>query len=121
MSDRRGPGQRTHERRTRERYPFTAIVEVEELESGVRIIASSGDIGMGGCYVETISPFPVKSKVRLHLVKEQASFDVVAKVVHSKTGMGMGLSFSHAEANQLWVLENWLGELAGDLSLKTPQ
>jgi hypothetical protein len=117
--DRRGPDRRTHERRTRERYPLTAIVEAEELESGVRIIASSGDLGMGGCYVDTTSPFPVESTVKLHLIKEKTSFDVVAKVVHSKTGMGMGLFFSHAEAEQLWVLEKWLGEFTGDLPLET--
>ena len=66
MSDRRGPDRRTHERRTRERYPFTAIVEAEELGSGVRIVASSGDLGTGDCYVETTSPFPVGSTVKLH-------------------------------------------------------
>jgi hypothetical protein len=117
MSDRGGSDSRTHERRTRERYPFTASVEAEELGSGVRITASSGDLGMGGCYVETTSPFHVESTVKLHLIKQKTSCDVVAKVVHSKTGIGMGLSFSHVETDQLWVLEKWLGELAGDLSL----
>jgi hypothetical protein len=121
MTDRRRADRRTHERRTRERYPFTAIVEAEEIGSGMRIVASSGDLSRGGCYVETTSPFPVESTVKLHLVKERASFDVVAKVVHSKTGVGMGLFFNHAEADQLWVLEKWLGELTGDLPFKTPQ
>jgi hypothetical protein len=120
-ADRRGDDRRTHERRTRERYPYTVIVEAEEIGSGMRIIASSGDLSMGGCYVETTSPFPVESTVKLHLVKEGASFDAVAKVVHSKTGIGMGLFFNHAGANQLWVLEKWLGELACDLPLETPQ
>jgi hypothetical protein len=121
MTDRRGVDRRAHERRTRERYPFTAIVEVEEIGSGLRIIASSGDLGRGGCYVETTSPFPVESTVNLHLVKERASFEVVAKVVHSKTGTGMGLFFNHPEADQLWVLEEWLGELTVDLPLKILQ
>ena len=121
LIDRRGPDRRTHERRTRKRYPFTATVEAEELESGTRIIASSSDLGMGGCYVETISPFPVESTVKLHLIKKRTSFHVVAKVVHSKTRTGMGLFFSHAEAEQLWVLQKWLGELSGDLPLETSQ
>jgi hypothetical protein len=121
MIDRRGPDRRTHERRTRQRYPFTAIADIEEPGSGVRITASSGDLGMGGCYVDTINPFPVESIVKLHLIKEKYSFDVVAKVVHSKTGMGMGFFFSHAAANQLWVLEKWLGELTGDFPLDSPQ
>jgi hypothetical protein len=43
----------------------------------------------------------------------------VSKVVHSKTGMGMGLFFGHAEPDQLWVLEKWLGELTGDSALET--
>ena len=121
MIDRRGPDRRSHERRTRKRYPFTAIVEAEELGSGVRIIASSSELGMGGCYVETISPFPVESTVKLHLIKEKTSFDVVAKVVHSETRMGMGLFFSRAEEDQLEVLQKWLGELSGESPLETPQ
>jgi hypothetical protein len=116
--DRRNYERRNHERRARERYPFTAVVEAEDPESGVRIIASSGDLGRGGCYVETNTPFPVDSTVKLHLIKERTSFSVVSKVVHSKTDTGMGLFFGQAEADQLWVLETWLGELTGESAIE---
>jgi hypothetical protein len=68
-----------------------------------------------------MDPFPVDSIVKLRLIKEKYSFDVVAKVVHSKAGMGMGLSFNDADADQIWVLEEWLGELAGELPFETPR
>jgi transcriptional regulator with GAF, ATPase, and Fis domain len=121
MIDRRGPDRRAAERRTLdrralerrtgERYAFRATIEAEEPGTGVRIVARGGDLCMGGCYVETISPFAVDTTVMLHVVKERTSFNVLSKVVHSKIGMGMGLFFDHAEADQLGVLEKWLGEL----------
>ena len=38
-----------------------------------------------------------------------------AKVIYAQVGMGMGLFFTAAEPEQLWVLEKWLGELSGQL------
>jgi len=36
-----------------------------------------------------------------------------AKVVYSKLGMGMGLSFSAIDAENRRILETWTGELSG--------
>ena len=35
--------------------------------------------------------------------------------MYSQVGMGMGLVFTAAEPEQLWILEKWLAELSGEL------
>src|SRR5271168_3096226 len=71
------------------------------------------DISRGGCYVDAFCPFPVNADVKLRLSSEKRSLIAKAKVVCSKTGMGMGLEFRELEAPQLAVLDEWLGELSG--------
>ncbi len=65
--------------------------------------------------MDTTNPFPVGTVVRLRLTKEKRSFEAQAKVVYSQVSMGMGLMFTAAEPQQLWILEKWLGELSGAL------
>ncbi|MGB7023766.1 MAG: PilZ domain-containing protein [Candidatus Acidiferrales bacterium] len=80
---------------------------------GRKTTSRSTDLGRGGCFVDTISPFPVGTSVRLRLTVEQKSFEASAKVVYSMIGMGMGLAFTSIEPEQLWVLESWLGNRSG--------
>lgn len=69
----------------------------------------------GGCYIDTISTFPVGTNVSLRLTSEGRSFDARARVAYETPGVGMGLAFSSIEPDQLWVLEKWLGKLSGQL------
>lgn len=103
------------ERRGSVRYPFTAAADVVELQSNARLTARSSDLAQGGCFVDTISPFPVGTSVTLRLSREQKTFETRANVVYAQPGMGMGLAFTSVEPDQLWVLEKWLGTLSGQL------
>jgi hypothetical protein len=103
------------ERRSSIRYPFTATAYVTDIESGAQTTSRSTDLGRGGCFVDTISPFPIGTSVGLRLTMEQKSFEAPAKVVYSMIGMGMGLAFTSIEPEQLWVLESWLGKLSGEI------
>jgi hypothetical protein len=103
------------ERRQHARYPFTATVEAVDAASQTRIQGRTSDLSRGGCYVDTISSFPAGSIVKLHLTKENRSFDAQAEVVYSLGGMGMGVKFTEVEPEQLWTVEKWLGELSGEL------
>lgn len=103
------------ERRKSIRYPFTATAYVTDIESGAQTTSRSTDLGRGGCFVDTINPFPVGASVMLRLTMEQKSFEAPAKVVYSMIGMGMGLAFTSIEPEQLWVLESWLGKLSGEI------
>ena len=99
------------ERRTHPRYPCTATAEITDLGSGARINARTSDIGRGGCYVDTINPFPVGTAVKVRLSKDEQSFVAQAKVAYAMSGLGMGLAFTSADPEQLWTLQRWITEL----------
>src|SRR3989442_8940030 len=103
------------ERRSLARHPLIVAAETLELQSGTVIKARASDLSREGCYLDTINPFPVGTVVKLRLTKQKESFEVQAKAVYSQVGMGMGLVFTAAEPEQLWILEKWLAELSGEL------
>ena len=47
------------ENRAQVRYPFTAAAEIFELRSQTRVTGRCSDLGAGGCYIDTLSPFAV--------------------------------------------------------------
>lgn len=104
---------KSHERRRRLRFPFTASAEVVEPKSGARIKGRISDLGPGGCYVDTPSPLPVGQELSIRISKENESVEANAKVIYSQTGMGMGLAFTSAQQDQVKVLQKWLAELSG--------
>ena len=102
------------ERRAHPRYPFTAGAEVMDARSGARLNARVSDLSLGGCYVDSISPFTVGTEVKLRIIKDASSFSSQAKVVYA--AVGMGLMFTAIEPEQRWMLEKWLAELRGEPS-----
>ncbi len=104
-----------HERRQHARYLFTAAVEAVEPKSQMRIQGRTTDLSRGGCYVDTITSFPTGSIIKMRLTKENRSFEAQAEVVYSLVGMGMGVKFTGADPEQLWIVEKWIGELSGKI------
>jgi hypothetical protein len=111
---RAGAGAAAQERREYPRYSFSASVEAVHLETNTRLSGRASDLGRGGCYVDTISPFPVGASVKIQIVKDHASFLALGRVLYATTGMGMGLAFTKIEPERLRVLEDWLRELSGE-------
>ena len=102
------------ERRGTARHMFTAAAEVVELKSGARFSTRTTDLGPGGCFVDTVCPFPVGSKVRVTLQKAKTNFQTGGTVVYSQHGLGMGISFDdHDDARRI-ALGEWLAEITGD-------
>ena len=99
--------------RAHPRYQFTATAEALDSQHRLRMSARTSDLGKGGCYLDTFSPFPMKTGVKLRITKEKVCFEAEATVVYSKMGMGMGLAFTFIDPQQMSVLEKWLGELSG--------
>jgi hypothetical protein len=102
------------ERRTLPRYPFTAAAEIVDLRSKARGTGRSSDLGLGGCYVDTISPFPVGTLVNVRLEHNQRIFEAVAVVTYALVSMGMGISFTEIKPEQETILQAWLAELSGE-------
>lgn len=101
------------ERRHHLRFPFSATVEVVETKSGTKVTGRTSDLGLGGCYVDTLSPFPVGTEVKIRIQREKETFEAQARVVYSLIGMGMGLAFVSAQAKQIRLFQRWLMEISG--------
>lgn len=108
------------ERRKHPRYPFTGTLEAFEPLSQTKIQGRTADLSEGGCYVDTMSPFPAQTSVKVRITRAQRSFESKATVVYSVAGMGMGLRFEAPEAQQLLSLRKWVGELSGEATTETP-
>lgn len=106
------------ERRRSTRYPFVATAEVVEPQSFTKVTGRTSDLGRGGCFIDTMSPFPEATIVRVKLSLEQRTFEAQAKVVYSMSGMGMGLAFMRMQPDQQKVLEGWIGMLSGKTTLE---
>src|ERR1700674_3725843 len=98
-------------RRSVRRCPFVASAEVTEPCSGVRLSARTSELGLGGCYLETLNPFPEGTLVELRILRDQGVFVTKAKVVYSHSNFGMGLAFNEMIPDQRSLLEDWLAEL----------
>lgn len=104
----------TADRRGNTRVQFTATAEVVELSSGARFSTRTTDLGPGGCFVDTMVPFPVGSIVQVSLEKGKTRFETGGRVVYSQSGLGMGIAFSELTPEQTLALEHWIGQLAAE-------
>jgi PilZ domain-containing protein len=100
-------------RRAAKRLRCVAGALVENVQDKVRLWAECTDISRHGCYVETWHPFQVGTQVRLaltfHELRVQAS--AVVKTVHP--ALGMGLSLTAVDAENVGRLEQIVARLEG--------
>jgi hypothetical protein len=104
------------ERRRNPRFSFTVAVEVTESRSQTRVACRTADIGLGGCYVDTMAPFPVGAIVRVRLNRESRQVDALARVVVAHPSMGMGLAFTEINPENEGTLRAWVAEASGEVS-----
>jgi hypothetical protein len=102
------------DRRNNKRIQFTASADVIELSSGARFSARTTDLGPGGCFVDTLIPFPVGSTVKIILRRQKATFETGGSVVYSQSGLGMGIAFSELTPQQHDDLSLWLEDMASE-------
>jgi hypothetical protein len=114
MIQRKKPSQPAKQRSVR-RCPLVASAEVTELASGTLISARTSEIGLGGCYVDTLNPFPEGSLVRLRILRDQGIFETNARVAYCDPAFGMGLAFKDMTPDQRSLLEVWLTEIVSQL------
>ena len=113
----KGEGAQPTKQRSVRRCQFVASAEVTELGSGsgARLSARTFELGLGGCYLDTLNPFPEGTLVQLRILRDAGVFESKAKVVYSDRGCGMGLAFTEIPPNQRSILECWLAELVMQL------
>jgi hypothetical protein len=102
-------------RRSVRRCPFVASAEVTELGSETLLAARTSELGLGGCYVDALNPFPEGTLVGLRILRDQGVFESNARVVYCDPTFGMGLAFTEMRPDQRSILEAWLAELVSQL------
>jgi len=98
------------ERRDAHRHAFVAPAVVVDAQTGARISARTSDLSLGGCYVDTLNPFPMGTTLRLRIHKNEEILDAQASTASSHTGSGMGLLFGEMTPPQRSMLAAWLDE-----------
>jgi hypothetical protein len=93
------------------RVSFVASVEVFEISTGTKLVARTSEIGVGGCYIDALTPFGIGTAVVVKIVRDQGAFHSRAKVVYSDARFGMGLKFECCDPDQRIVLENWVADI----------
>ena len=110
-----GKDSQSAKRRSVRRCPLVASAEVTELGSGAQLKARTSELGVGGCYIDTLNPFPHGTLIQLRILRDNGLFETQAKVVYSDVRFGMGLAFTEMTADQRSLLESWLAELVTKL------
>jgi hypothetical protein len=115
MTDRSSDGvsQKTslRDRRYAIRYPFAADAEVLDLEAGIRSDGVTSDISLGGCFVCTSKPLPLRTRTRITLERKGERVEALAMVRIVKPKIGMGLEFLDIESTSSSTLKRWLDQL----------
>ncbi len=106
-------GAEVAERRAINRYPFTAAAEVIDSRTGSQISARTADMGLGGCYLDTMNPFPEGTLVQLRIHIGNSVFETSARVAYVHAGLGMGLVFTDLTLEKVSQLDSPLSEIGG--------
>lgn len=99
------------ERRGTNRHAITAVAEIVDVASGARFATRTSDLGPGGCFVDSLTPFPIGSKVRVSVRESDTEFEVGGTIVYSQVGLGMGIAFDALTFEQRMDLEGWLVQI----------
>jgi hypothetical protein len=62
-----------NERRCAQRQPFIATAEVIDVRTGGRLSVRTTDLSTGGCYIDTVNPFPLRGRKSLLFAPRSSS------------------------------------------------
>ena len=99
-----------NELRRATRHPLTAVAEITDLSTGMRMTVQTSDLSLVGCYVDTLNPLPPETQVKIAITHKGETFTSAAVVVYSRANMGMGIKFLKVQHNQLSILRKWLSK-----------
>ena len=108
------------ERRSQVRFAFTAAAEVYDVRSRTSVNGRCSDLGGGGCYIDTLSPFAVGAQVKVRIDRDNRRFEAEALVAYAHVQMGMGLAFTAVKPEHLDVLRAWISGLSGGKRIDPP-
>jgi PilZ domain len=103
-------------RRVNPRFPFFADAEVTARD-GTCVRAQLSELSSRGCYIDTLEPIPVRTKLRLRICDGMSECELDGKVIYMHSGggfgiFGMGVLFEEMGAEQHSTIDAWLRQLA---------
>jgi len=99
------------DRRYAIRYPFAADAELLDLETGARSTGVTTDISMGGCFICTSKPLPLKSRVRITFRHKEQTVEALGVIRIIKLRIGIGVEFIDVEPPSDKTLVRWIEHL----------
>jgi PilZ domain-containing protein len=108
------PGQTAvpqEKKRAVRRIQLVATAEVTARDTETKLSARMSELGLGGCYVDTLCPFPTGTLLHVRIIRDGGAFECEAKVVYVHEGFGMGIAFTNMAIDQRRMLENWIADL----------
>lgn len=97
----------SNNRREHARIKVSVPVQIQTDASDSPIRGATADLSLGGCYIETIFPFPIGTKLDLQLFIEDTVL-IVATVVTCDPQVGNGIRFMRMLPEDREVLEAFL-------------
>ena len=104
-------------KRSNPRFSFFADAEIT-LRDGTWVRAQLSELSSRGCYIDSLEPIPVRTKLRLRIHDGMSTCELHGKVLYIHSGggfgiFGMGVLFEEMNTEQQSAIGAWLRELAG--------
>jgi len=99
------------DRRFAIRFPFAADVEMTDMESGDRVEGVTSDISLGGCFVCTSKPLPIRTRLRIIMSRKGQRVEALGVVRIIKPRIGIGVEFIDVEPPSHEILARWIEQV----------
>ena len=98
--------------RVNPRFSFIAEAELAMHGDGPCLVARISELSSRGCYVDTVSPFPVGTELQVRIRFGCSTCELPGSVIYTHSGFGMGVRFGETTSEHRVTLDAWLDELA---------
>lgn len=92
------------------RYQLVIEIEVVDARSGTCVSAKTKSLSKAGCGVESTHLLRQGSNVSLTFTHRGEEVSALARVVYTRSGVGMGIAVTVIEGEDERILEGWMPE-----------
>jgi len=108
------------ERRRYPRYACGGAVKLQNENTNLPTWARLADIGLGGCYLELLSPLPLQTPVQLAIEADDLEIEGRGVVRTTHPGVGNGVAFTQMKADDWQRLNQLIARLASPTPREPP-
>jgi hypothetical protein len=95
-----------HDKRQSERRQVMVECQIEGFSARAQMRIS--DLSSRGCYVDSLIPISVGSRVTLRVILRNRSLSLGGEVTHCKPGMGFGIRFDPVPPAMAEIIDRFL-------------